>query len=207
MATTNNIWLLQIKLNKGIPSRRYMEDYTMLEYDDEMTNEMIGQFAGETRIEPEYNILDHIPFGNGDGSEFQTKFLESMRKAKTYGWTLSANQNAKLADIIAQQAYNDEIENSRCYRCEYEGGLCETCFDEKIALEEKQYAADTAHMTCEQLDDFHAYMEEINHRDVASGSFGSVRSFSGPCPLSYDPRGYAHGQGYAVYVDRYGNKH
>ena len=85
--------------------------------------------------------------------------------------------------------------------------MCETCFEEKIASEEKQYAADTAHMTSEQIDDFHAYMEEISHRDVASGSFGSVRGFRGPCPLSYDSSGYARGRGYAVYVDRSGMKH
>ena len=182
-----------------------MEDYTMLEYDDEMTNEMIGQFAGETRIEPEYNILDHIPY-SGDGSEFQENFLESMRKAKKYGWTLSPKQHAKLTTIISQQAYDEEMEN-RCYVCEDEGGMCETCFEEKIAREEKQYAADTAHMTSEQIDDFHAYMEEISHRDVASGSFGSVRGFRGPCPLSYDSSGYARGRGYAVYVDRSGMKH
>ena len=178
----------------------------MLEYDDEMTNEMIGQFAGETRIEPEYNILDHIPF-SGNGSEWEKNFLESMRKAKKYGWTLSAKQHAKLADIILQAEIKAKFEydDDFCFDCEQ--GSCNTCEDEKIAREEKQYAANTAHMTREQIDDFNAYMEEINHRDVASGSFGSVRGFRGPCPLSYDSSGYARGLGYAVYVDRYGIKH
>jgi hypothetical protein len=175
-------------------------------YDDEMRNEMIGQFVGETRIEPEYNILDHIPY-SGDGSEFQENFLESMRKAKKYGWTLSPKQHAKLADIIAQQAYDAEIEDSKCYLCDSVGGMCEDCYEEMVAEEERQFAADTAHMTREQIDDFQDYMSEISHPDVASGSFGSVRSFCGPCPLSYDASGFARGQGYAVYVDRYGNKH
>ena len=71
-----------------------------------------------------------------------------------------------------------------------------------------QAERDTAHMTSEELSAFNEWASEVlGDRDVMSGSYGSVPSYRGACPLWYDRSGYSRGRGYQVYVDRYGNKH
>ena len=134
----------------------------------------------EVELDP---LRNPLPQGS---NAWEEDFMETMRKAQKYGWKLSDKQIRTLDRIRDQY---EEIEE------QYEE-------DERDRYQREEEEA-TAHMTKEEQDRFYEYMEEVNHRDVQSGSYGSVRAFRGPCPTWYDSSGYSNGRGYQGYGPRY----
>lgn len=149
----------------------------------------------EVELDP---LREPLPHG---GNAWEQDFMETMRKARKYGWTLSSKQVSILNRIRANE--EDYYDDDACPDCIDLGGTCRWCHEDEIDREIKEQEAAYSHMTQEQRDNFNDYMSEVSHRDVAGGAYGNVRRFCGPCPTWYDSSGYSNGRGYQVYVDRY----
>jgi len=166
---------------------------------NEMKNECGDAQESIAMEEVQDPLRSPLPTGE---NEWEQGFMQSMRKAKKYGWTLSDKQIETLDRIRANEEhtrYQMEIENEmRCRGCE-EAGWGQQCRACIVAERE----ADTAHMSDAELDAWEEYaVNVLGDRDVMSGSYGSVSGFRGACPLSYDSSGYSGGRGYAVKVNR-----
>jgi len=150
------------------------------------------RIAMEGDIDP---LRSPLPTG---GNEWEVGFMESMRKAKRLGWTLSDKQIETLEGIRDKEERN-EWDNG-CGMCD-EWGMCDSCLAEHEAQHDKEIERDYAHLSEEEIEAFQDYATNVlGDRDAMSGSYGSVGRFKGPCPLSYDASGYSSGWGYAVKV-------
>ena len=125
---------------------------------------------------------------------WEESFMETMHKAKKYGWKLSSKQ----IEILDRIRADEEDHCPFCTRHRY----CQDCRDEQYEEDMRKHEEATSHMTVEEIDNFNDYMVEVNHRDVQSGSYGNVLRYRGACPTWYDSSGYSNGRGYQVYVPR-----
>tara|TARA_R100000152_G_C6717227_1_gene143795 strand:+ start:266 stop:802 length:537 start_codon:yes stop_codon:yes gene_type:complete len=170
----------------------------LYEIHQEMKNECGDaqeRFAMEEELDP---LRSPLPKG---GNEWEKGFMESMKKAKKYGWTLSPKQIATVDRIRSDEEYErkerEEYYASLCSTCEMEGYTCSAC-------REKEEEADMGHMSAEEREAWYDFCENVlADRDVMSGSYGSVPSFRGACPLSYNSSGYSGGRGYHVKINKY----
>jgi len=179
-------------------------------YDDEMRNEMIGQFIGEmrppddegveipsklTQSQRQKKAFDNLPYPDTEMfNDWEIGFLESMSKAKDRGWNLSLKQLSKLEDIIFKyDMIWDEREGvcacqwDRTY--DYDCPACERKAEKKA---EEKWTRDHAHMTQEEIDIFYEAMADADYHITHINSDASFR-FDGVCPLHYDPSGYSRG--------------
>ena len=154
----------------------------------------------QERIAMEEVELDPLrtPF-QGVLTPWEQDFMETMRKARKYGWTLSSKQVSILDRIRAAEEEAEEMalmaESMLPWDFDYE--------DDPQGYHARQEEEATAHMTEEEIERFYAYMEEVSHPDVAGGAYGNVRRFRGKCPTWYDSSGYSNGRGYQVYWSPY----
>ena len=149
----------------------------------------------QERIAMEEEVQDPLrsPLPTG-GNEWEKGFMESMKKAKKYGWELSTKQIETLERIRGDEDYYKDDYEPQCRQCIEEQQQCRSCFMEEIE-------DDTAHMSDAEMDAWNDYaVNVLGDRDVMSGSYGSVGGFRGACPLSYDSSGYSGGRGYVVEV-------
>ena len=138
-----------------------------------------------------------LPTGSND---WERGFMESMHKAKRNGWTLSEKQIAVIDRIRSEEEGYPSYEfcpHGVLIYSEDPYDPVEDCMACVMEEERRNYA----HMTEEQIEAFQDWASEVlGDRDVMSGSYGSVPTFRGPCPLSYNSSGYSGG-GYHVVIN------
>ena len=172
----------------------------MYEIHQEMKNDC-GDAQERIAMEEELDPLrSPLPTGR---NEWEKGFMESMKKAKQFGWTLSDKQIETLDNIRFEQGERGRYESERCGECEWLGTRCGECEREAERLHMEEWERDFAHMSEKEIEDFQDYASTVlDDRDAMSGSYGSVGRFKGPCHLSYDESGYSNGYGYAVKVSK-----